>query len=136
MPIPTFTYSETTEELIKEYIEDEGYEREDMQEFIEEHGEKAFQSEYTEYLHMIYDMGHDVVEAFIEEFSIHDISSCRDAYMGHYSSGAEFAEQIAMDCGEVNTPSASWIEIDWEKSWDNLSYDYCEYDGHIFSQYF
>ena len=77
-----------------------------------------------------------VVEAFIEEFSIHDVSSCRDAYMGHYRSGAEFAEQMASDCGEVMNPMASWIEIDWEKSWENLSYDYTEYDGHIFSQYY
>ena len=111
MPIPAnlettcFSNSEITESLIKEYIEDEGYEREDMQEFI-------------------------------EEFSIHDVSSCRDAYMGHYRSGAEFAEQMASDCGEVMNPMASWIEIDWEKSWENLSYDYTEYDGHIFSQYY
>ena len=105
MPIPAnlettcFSNSEITESLIKEYIEDEGYEREDMQEFIETHGEKAFQYDYTDYLHQIEDMGSDVVEAFIEEFSIHDVSSCRDAYMGHYRSGAEFAEQMASDCG-------------------------------------
>ena len=142
MPIPAnlettcFSNSEITESLIKEYIEDEGYEREDMQEFIETHGEKAFQYDYTDYLHQIEDMGSDVVEAFIEEFSISDVSSCRDAYMGHYRSGAEFAEQMASDCGEVMNPMASWIEIDWEKSWENLSYDYCEYDGHIFSQYY
>ena len=107
-----------------------------MQEFIETHGEKAFQYDYLDYLHQIEDMGSDVVEAFIEEFSIHDVSSCRDAYMGHYRSGAEFAEQMASDCGEVMNPMASWIEIDWEKSWENLSYDYTEYDGHIFSQYY
>ena len=47
-----------------------------------------------------------------------------------------FAEQMASDCGEVMNPMASWIEIDWEKSWENLSYDYTEYDGHIFSQYY
>ena len=28
----------------------------------------------------------------------------------------------------------SWIEIDWEKTWDNLSYDYTELlGGHIFN---
>ena len=83
MPIPAnlettcFSNSEITESLIKEYIEDEGFEREDMQEFIETHGEKAFQYDYLDYLHQIEDMGSDVVEAFIEEFSIHDVSSCR-----------------------------------------------------------
>ena len=132
----TLGTSELTEELIKEYIEDEGYEREDMEEFIKEHGDRAFQLDYQDYLAAIDDMGSEVVEAFIEEFSINDVSSCRDAYMGCYRSGAEFAEQMAYDCGETMNPMASWIEIDWEKSWENLSYDYCEYDGHIFSQYY
>ena len=56
--------------------------------------------------------------------------------MGRYESGAEFAQSIAEDCGEIGSNS-SWIEIDWEKSWDNLSYDYVECsNGHIFSQNF
>ncbi len=56
--------------------------------------------------------------------------------MGCYESGAEFAQSIAEDCGEVGSNS-SWIEIDWKASWDNLSYDYVESDnGHIFSQNF
>ena len=41
-------------------------------------------------------------------------------------SGAEFAEQIASDCGYITRDLPSWIEIDWQESWDNLSYDYCE----------
>ena len=58
--------------------------------------------------------------------------------MGCYESGAEFAQNIAEDCGDVPRNMSSWIEIDWNKSWDNLSdYDYVECsDGHIFSQNF
>ena len=59
--------------------------------------------------------------------------------MGCYESGAEFAQNLAEDCGDVPRGMSSWIEIDWEASWDNLShYDYVEsvYDGHIFSQNF
>ena len=39
--------------------------------------------------------------------------------------------------GDVGRNTASWIEIDWTASWDNLSqYDYVECsDGHIFSNY-
>ena len=49
-----------------------------------------------------------------------------------YDSGAEFAEQLAIDCGMVST-GISWVEIDWDKSWDNLSYDYTEIGyGYIF----
>ena len=48
-------------------------------------------------------------------------------------SGAEFAEQIASDCGYVKDNLPFWIEIDWEKTWDNLSADYTEINGHIFN---
>ena len=61
---------------------------------------------------------------------------CASSYQGEYSSGAEFAEQLAVDCCEVPSNLSSWIEIDWKASWDNLSYDYCEQDGYIFSQNF
>ena len=86
---------------------------------------------------MVDDLGIDVVSAFLENFDIADISSCRDAFHGHYNSGAEFAEQIAIDCCEVPRNMSSWIEIDWDKSWDNLSYDYVISDeGYVFSQNF
>ena len=76
------------------------------------------------------------IESFLDNFDIADVSNCRDAYMGCYENGAEFAQSIAEDCGEVGSNS-SWIEIDWKASWDNLSYDYVESDnGHIFSQNF
>ena len=76
-----------------------------------------------------------MVAAFLENFGIADVSNCRDAYQGCYRSGAEFAEQIATDCGDIGRDMSGWIEIDWEKSWDNLSYDYVECgEGHIFSQ--
>ena len=57
--------------------------------------------------------------------------------MGCYESGADFAQSIAEDCGDVPRNMPSWIEIDWKASWDNLDYDYVECsDGHIFSQNF
>ena len=86
---------------------------------------------------MVDDIGIGVVEAFLDNFDIDCISNCRDAYMGCYENGAEFAQQIAEDCGDVPRNMSSWIEIDWKASWDNLSYDYVECsDGHIFSQNF
>ena len=58
-------------------------------------------------------------------------------YQGQYDSGADFAKQIATDCGYIKSYQGdlpSWIEIDWEKTWDNLSYDYTELlGGHIFN---
>ena len=138
MSLPLYTsYSEETQTLIEEFLENSfGWDEDELVDFIEEHGEEKFKLYFEEYADMVDDIGIDVVLAFLENFDIADISSCRDAYQGCYESGAEFAQSIAEDCGEVGSNS-SWIEIDWKASWDNLSYDYVESDnGHIFSQNF
>ena len=89
------------------------------------------------YASVVDDLNIDTVEAFLENFDISDVSSCRDAFQGVYESGADFAQQIAEDCGDVPRDMPSWIEIDWKASWDNLDYDYVECSGgHIFSQNF
>ena len=75
----------------------------------------------------------------VEDFDVSTIENFEDMYQGQYNSGADFAEQIATDCGYIKSYQGdlpSWIEIDWKASWDNLSYDYCEQDGYIFSQNF
>ena len=136
MPLYT-SYSEETQTAIEEFLENSfGWDEDELVDFVERFGETYFLTYFEEYADMVDDIGNDVVEAFLDNFDIADISSCRDAYMGCYESGAEFAQSIAEDCGEVGSNS-SWIEIDWDKSWDNLSYDYVESDnGHIFSQNF
>ena len=137
MPLYT-SYSEETQTAIEEFLENSfGWEEEDLVDFVERFGETYFLSYFEEYADMVDDMGNSVVEAFLENFDIADISSCRDAYQGCYESGAEFAQNIAEDCGDVPRNMSSWIEIDWSASWDNLSqYDYVEStDGHIFSNY-
>ena len=136
MPLYT-SYSEETQTLIEEFLENTwNWDEDELVGFIEIYGEEKFKLYFEEYADMVDDIGIDVVSAFLDVFDIENVSSCRDAYMGRYDSGAEFAQSIAEDCGEVGSNS-SWIEIDWDKSWDNLSYDYVEStDGHIFSQNF
>ena len=137
MPLYT-SYSEEVQTSIEEFLEDRfGWDEDELVDFVERFGETYFLTYFEEYADMVDDMGNDVVEAFLENFDIDCISSYRDAYMGRYESGAEFAQNIAEDCGDVPRNMSSWIEIDWDKSWDNLSYDYVESDnGHIFSQNF
>ena len=129
-------YSKETQELIDELVDD-GNELEVLEDFIEEHGESYFQSYVEDYLQAIEDYDEQVVEDFIEIFGVCSISSISDAYQGRFDSGAEFAQNLAEDCGDVPRGMSSWIEIDWKASWDNLDYDYVECsDGHIFSQNF
>ena len=137
MPLYT-SYSEETQTQIEEFLENTwNYDEDELVDFIEEHGEEKFKLYFEEYADMVDDIGIDVVSAFLENFDIADISSCRDAYQGCYESGAEFAQNLAEDCGDVPRVMSSWIEIDWKASWDNLDYDYVECsNGHIFSQNF
>ena len=136
MPLYT-SYSEETQTLIEEFLENTwNWDEDELVAFVERFGEEKFKLYFEEYADMVDDIGIGVVEAFLDNFDIDDISSCRDAYMGRYESGAEFAQSIAEDCGEIGRGMSSWIEIDWKASWDNLSYDYVECsDGYIFSNY-
>ena len=137
MPLYT-SYSEETQTLIEEFLENTwNWDEDELVDFIEKYGEQKFKTDFEDYAAMVDDIGIDVVEAFLENFDIADVSSCRDAYQGCYESGAEFAQNLAEDCGDVPRGMSSWIEIDWEASWENLTYDYVESnDGHIFSQNF
>ena len=137
MPLYT-SYSEETQTLIEEFLENTwNWDEDELVDFIEKYGEQKFKTDFEDYADMVDDIGIGVVSAFLENFDIADISSCRDAYMGCYESGAEFAQQLAEDCCMVPREMSSWIEIDWKASWDNLDYDYVECsDGHIFSQNF
>ena len=135
--LPTGQMEEETRELLDEYNEEYCWEYNDMVDFIKEYGEKNFRDYYEDYYRAIDDLGEDIVYAFIEIFYIESISNIQESYQGEYNSGAEFAEQLARDCCDIRDEHiSSWIEIDWKASWDNLSYDYCEQDGYIFSQNF
>ena len=139
MSLPLYTsYSEETQTQIEEFLENTfGWDEDELVGFIEIYGEEKFKLYFEEYADMVDDIGVDVVSAFLNNFDIESVSSCRDAFHGHYNSGAEFAEQLAIDCCEVPSNMSSWIEIDWDKSWDNLSYDYVISDeGYVFSQNF
>ena len=122
--------SEETQELL-----DEVYDAELALEFIEKHGEENFVEYFEQYEKLVDDYGKELVDAYVEIYYTNGIEHFEDMYQGQYNSGADFAEQIATDCGYITRDLPSWIEIDWQKTWDNaLSYDYTELiGGHIFN---
>ena len=136
MPLYT-SYSEETQTQIEEFLENTwNWDEDQLVDFVERFGEDKFKTDFEEYADMVDDIGIDIVEAYLENFDIADVSSCRDAYQGQYESGAEFAQQMAEDCGDVPRNMPRWIEVDWEASWDNLTVDYVECgDGYFFSNY-
>ena len=135
--LPTGQMEQETQELLDEYNEEYCWEYNDMVDFIKEHGEKDFREYYETYNRICEDYGKDLVDEYVETYNTNGIDYFEDSYQGQYDSGADFAKQIATDCGYIKSYQGdlpSWIEIDWEKTWDNLSYDYTELlGGHIFN---
>ena len=128
----TFTDQEHAQELFDSLIED-GHDSDEMKEFMEEHGHKDFYLYYEDYCQALEEFDQQTVDSFLEVFDLMDIEHLGDAYMGHHGSGAEFAESFVSDCGYVHNDLPYWIKIDWEETWDNLSYDYSESNGFIWN---
>ena len=128
----SFTDEELAKEQFDELLED-GHDKEDMEEFIKTHGHKDFVLYYEDYTRMVDEYDQWTVDSFLEVFDLMDVEHLNDAYMGHYESGAQFAEDIVTDGGYIQTDLPYWIAIDWEETWENLSYDYTESNGYIFS---
>ena len=130
------TTSFTDEEHALEHLEsliDEGEDRSEMEAFIEEHGHKDFYLYFEDYRQAVKDYDQETVDSFIEVFDLMDVEHLNDAYMGYYESGAAFAESFVSDMGYVHNDLPYWIAIDWEETWENLSYDYTESNGYIFT---
>ena len=128
----SFTDEELAKERFEELLED-GNDSDEMKAFIEEHGHKDFALYYEDYARMVEEYDQETVDAFIEEFDMMDVEHLQDAYMGRYDSGAEFAEATVTDGGYIQGDLPYWIAIDWAETWENLSYDYTESNGYIFS---
>ena len=128
----SFNDQEHAQELFDSLIED-GHDSDEMKEFMEEHGHKDFYMYYEDYCQALAEFDQQTVDSFLEVFALMDIEHLGDAYMGHHGSGAEFAESFVSDCGYVHNDLPYWIKIDWEETWENLSYDYSESNGYIFS---
>ena len=128
----SFTDQEHAQELFDSLIED-GHDSDEMKEFMEEHGHKDFYLYYEDYCQALEEFDQQTVDSFLEVFDLMDIEHLGDAYMGYHESGAAFAESFVSDCGYVHTDLPYWIKIDWEETWDNLSYDYSESNGFIWN---
>jgi len=125
--LPTGQLQEETQELLDEYNETYDWSYNDMVDFIKKYSEEDFREYYVQYSSLVDDYGQGVVDEYIEDYGTDAVEHLEDAYQGEYVSGADFAEQLASDCGYISRDFPSWIEIDWVKTWDNtLSYDYTE----------
>ena len=135
----TETYKETLKPETVEFIEEnciEGeYELTDALEFIAEHNEDDFVQFYDEYIEQGEKVGYDTVDAFIKENGIVNVEYCEDAFVGCYSSEADFVEEYIDQVLEVDV--ATWICIDYQATWDSsVRFDFTFVDGYVFRKDF
>jgi len=109
----------------------ENYCLDDMIDFINEYGADNFYNLYEDYCELGEQSSYEAVDAFIEEFGIHTLTSSAfgDSYRGQWDSKAQYAEQYTTDCYSVDIPG--FVEIDWEATFDNLDVTITE-DGYVF----
>ena len=124
--LPTGQMQEETQELLDEYNDTYDWSYNDMVDFIKEHGEEDFRRYYEQYETLVEEYGQGLVDEYIEDYFVDAVEFFEESYQGEYEGGAEFAEQMASDCGYISRDMPSWVEIDWAATWENLSYDYHE----------
>jgi len=127
-------YSQETVDKIEELLAD-SYALEDIVEFIDENSEANFRSYYQNYVEIGEEYSYEAVDAFIDQFGIHSLvgDNFQDAYRGQYDSKADYAESYVSDCYVVDLPS--FLEIDWEASFDNLDVVFSS-NGYVFDTQF
>jgi antirestriction protein len=73
----------------------------------------------------------ELIERYEDAFGYapDDIEQAREVYIGTYTSGADYAESLAIENGDIPTNLPTWIAdaIDWDAAWDrSLRFD-CSY---------
>ena len=131
-PTSSFATDEHAQEHLKGLLED-GHDEDEMKEFIETHGNSDFMCYYEDYARMVDEYDQETVDSFLEEFDLMDVEHLQDANHGQYDSEEEFAENFVSDMGYIQHDLPYWIQIDWQKTWDDgLSWDYTFVNGYVF----
>ena len=87
--------------------------------------------EYQELYEKLCENHHEeAIEAFLTIWEESDLHGFEDAYVGCYESEKDFAEQYTTDVYGLDVPS--FVVIDWQATWDQLSYDYEFVNGYVF----
>ena len=127
-------YSQETVDVIEELIAD-SYALEDIVDFIDKYSEAEFRNHYQTYVENGEEYSYEAVDAFIEEFGLHSLTgnNFQDSYRGQYDSKADYVGYYVNDYCEVDLPS--FLEIDWEASFENLDVVMSD-SGYVFNSQF
>jgi hypothetical protein len=72
----------------------------------------------------------DAVDEFIDYWTVDDLSYFKDAYVGHYKSESDFAQEWTE---EMNGEIPHYVVVDWAATYENhLSDDFVYQNGYVF----
>ena len=98
---PTGQMQEETQKYLDDYNTLFCWEYNEMCDFIENYGQTEFLTYYETYHRLVDDYGQNLIDEFAQEFDVDSVEHFEDIYQGQYDSGADFAEQLEIDCGMV-----------------------------------
>jgi hypothetical protein len=117
------TLKEATLEKIEEWCVEGDFAIDDALEFIETYGESDFVTYYEDYIDQGERVDYEVVDAYIKENGVCCVDEVENAYLGTYSTPADFAEEYFTEMSGRDIPVD--LVIDWEATWyQSLRYDY------------
>ena len=120
----TFLQEQTIDQI--DCLLEEGFNLEQMLQFINDYNENEFVLYFEDYIESCKTMGNDpiglgIVNCFIELNGIGEVASVQDAFVGWYSSNADFAEEYMNEIEKIPTN----IVVDWDATFDShLQYDF------------
>lgn len=77
----------------------------------------------------------EMLEAFHYCFGSGTLEQAKSAYFGKYDSEKEFAEEFAIESGEIDEDHPMFSYIDWEHYWSgNLQHSFVFHEGFVFNR--
>jgi hypothetical protein len=86
---------------------------------------------WEEYQEQVENFNQDIVDAFLEMWTLDDVAHVQDAFYGQYETPEIFAEEYY---SEMYNDLPIGLVIDWEATWNcTLRYDFTFEEGYIFN---
>jgi hypothetical protein len=99
--------------------------------FMENYGAENVKF-WEEYQEQVENFNQEIVDAFLEMWTLDDLPHVEDAFYGSYDTPEIFAEEFYTEI--MGTVIPEGIVVDWEATWNcNLRYDFTFEEGYIFN---
>ena len=87
---------------------------------------------WEEYQEQVENFNQEIVDAFLEMWTLDDLPHVENAFYGSYDTPEIFAEEFYTEIMGTEIPEG--IVVDWEATWNcNLRYDFTFEEGYIFN---